>query len=425
MNTPWIASPAIEGSVFAEIRRRTIFDCCKWDPQAEDVSVLSDTPLVLRADAWKAIAQLAEDLDRETRALENELLERTNLHEMLALSRALRKAIRCSASNLATSDFPRVHRYDFHFTTDGWRISEVNSDVPGGFIEASGFASLIAAACDGLRPCGDPCTVLVDAVGKARSGGEVVALIHATAYNDDRQVMAYLAKRFAEAGVPTVLAAPDHLDWRDRTAWLNSERLGAIVRFFPGEWLPNLRDSSGWPNLAGSSRTPLTNPASALLTQSKRLPLAWDGLRTPIRAWRRLLPETRRITWSDRRRLDPHWVYKPALGRVGDGVGLAGATSNGMWKAIRRGVRWHSRHWIAQRRFEAVPFATARGPMFPSMGVFVINGRACGVYGRMAPQALIDHRALDVAVLVERGAAAPEFRQLLPRLAKERTHAAA
>jgi hypothetical protein len=38
----------------------------------------------------------------------------------------------------------------------------------------------------------------------------------------------------------------------------------------------------------------------------------------------------------------------------------------------------------------------------PCIGVFVVDGRACGAYGRLAERALIDSAARDVAVLVAR-----------------------
>jgi hypothetical protein len=44
------------------------------------------------------------------------------------------------------------------------------------------------------------------------------------------------------------------------------------------------------------------------------------------------------------------------------------------------------------------------------LGVYTIDGRAAGIYGRMAPRPLIDDRAEDVAVLVEDESAAPTGR---------------
>ena len=400
MSVPWLPSHAVDVKAFAAIRRRTIFECCKWDPQVEDVSVLADTPLLLCRPAWRELASLAEALDRETLAAEAELRQRPELHRRLVLPARLCAALSRSAE---VPVWPRVHRYDFHFTDEGWRISEVNSDVPGGFIESAGFTSLVAGAVADFETCGDPAAALIDAIQSLVPDRDApIGMIHATAYSDDRQVMVYLSRRVAQVGLRAVLAGPDHLDWRDGGAHIGGERLGAIVRFFPAEWLPNLPRLTHWQNLVGGSRTPILNPASALLTQSKRFPLTWPRLRTPMDTWRLLLPETRALMWRDRQRLDPQWVYKPSLGRVGDGVGIAGATSDRSWRDIRRGTRWHPRHWIAQRRFNAVPISTPHGQRYPSLGVFVVGGRACGVYGRMSPRPLIDHRAMDVAVLVER-----------------------
>ena len=63
-----------------------------------------------------------------------------------------------------------VLRFDFHWTTEGWRISEANTDVPGGFNEASGFARLLAPSFPGSEPAGD---ALVRAVYSGISRGSV------------------------------------------------------------------------------------------------------------------------------------------------------------------------------------------------------------------------------------------------------------
>jgi glutathionylspermidine synthase len=295
-------------------------------------------------------------------------------------------------------------RFDFHATTEGWRISEVNSDVPGGFNEASGFARLIASHYPGAAPPGDPAARLADAVAAATPPEGTVALVHATAYTDDRQVMVYLAREIAARGLRPVLAGPDHLRWRGGRAMVESEGFRGpadfVVRFFPGEWLPNLPRSSAWERFFHGAETPLCNPAYALLTQSKRFPLVWDHLRTALPTWRRLLPETRDPRDAGWRK-DAGWVLKPALGRVGDMVGLAGATGDKEWKLIRKDVRGYPGTWVAQRRFAAEPLRTAEGDVYPCIGIYTVDGRAAGAYGRAARRPLIDHLAQDVAVLIE------------------------
>jgi glutathionylspermidine synthase len=166
---------------------------------------------------------------------------------------------------------------------------------------------------------------------------------------------------------------------------------------------------SGWEHYLRGARTPISNPAYALLTQSKRFPLVWDRLETALPTWRALLPETvdpRDAEWrgSDR------WVVKPALGRVGDGIGMTGVTAEAEQRKIARAVRLLPGRWVAQRRFAAVPLATDEGPVYPCIGIYTVDGRAAGAYGRVASRPLINHLAQDAAVLVEqasvKGAAA-------------------
>jgi len=67
---------------------------------------------------------------------------------------------------------------------------------------------------------------------------------------------------------------------------------------------------------------------------------------------------------------DDGWVLKPALGRVGEDVGIAGVTAAPDWKRIARGVRRHAGHWIAQRRFAPTPLLVADQTCYPGIGVY-------------------------------------------------------
>jgi hypothetical protein len=57
---------------------------------------------------------------------------------------------------------------------------------------------------------------------------------------------------------------------------------------------------------------------------------------------------------------------------------------------------------VAQRRFETLPIDTPAGAMYPCLGVYVLDGKAIGIYGRISAKAVIDHTAIDVAVLLEK-----------------------
>ena len=82
-------------------------------------------------------------------------------------------------------------------------------------------------------------------------------------------------------------------------------------------------------------------------------------------------------------------------------MGIVGTTSAKDWKKITRAAFWHPRHWVAQRRFAPSAIAGGVGPLYPCIGVFTVDSRAVGAYGRLADQPLIDSRARDVAVLLE------------------------
>jgi glutathionylspermidine synthase len=391
----------------SHVRRRTIFDFCKWDPQCEDVDVLCPYALLLDVSEWHEIAKAARDLAAEVMTAEEDVLAQPRLLDLLGLPRSLRRLLAHHHRHPVLSG-PRVIRFDFHATTEGWRISEANTDVPGGFIEASGFAQLMSQQFASATICGDPASRYAAALTSDLPVSATIALVHATAYTDDRQVMVFLARRLSERGANPVLVSPAELNWTDgkASALVGNSRVPVdrIVRFFPAEWLPQLRGSGGWQHFFSGSKTSQSNPGSAIVTQSKRFPLVWQNLTGDLTAWRCLLPETRDPRSAPWHR-DKNWVLKPALGRVGDGIGLNGVTTQLEMRRIARSASWSPTSWVAQRRFEALPIATPDGTQFPVIGVFTIDGEPAGVYGRIAERPLIDHRARDIAVLLS--AAAP------------------
>ena len=410
MTMPWLAPPPLGSDAYIAFRRRAIFECCKWDPQVEDTATLAPFPMVVERKTWRELASLAESLARETLAAEWEFVDQPALHAELGLPARCRRALRQRVP--ATPGVARLIRFDFHHTRDGWRISEANTDVPGGLNEASGVAALMAEQYEGLAPVGDVADAYARALLEASTVGDV-ALVHATAYTDDHQVMAYLARRLETLGGRMLMVSPAQLRWRGGRATVvgGSESVEVVGRFYPAEWLSELPSECAWEHFFRGATTPVSNPAAALLTQSKRLPLVWDRLRTPMPTWRALLPETRHprdVAW---RELEEEWVLKPALGRVGDGVGIRGVTPPKAWRNIVRAARFVPRSWIAQRRFEATPLETDTGLAHPCIGVYTVDGRAAGAYGRIATTPLIDWRARDVPVLVRREVQYPAARQ--------------
>ena len=339
------SGPALDAAAYADVRRRTIFECCKWDPQMQDVSVLAPFPILIEETTWSELARTAESLAAETLAAEAEIAARPDLLTRLGLPRAVGRAIR--AISHAPRNIARVMRFDFHPTGDGWRISEVNSDVPGGYIEASGFTRLMGGhhPDTGLPP--DPAAALADALRGQLQPGATVALVHATAYTDDRQVMTYLARLFTDRALRPVLVSPEQIHWTNDGARIvsgfHTGPVDAVFRFYPAEWLPNLPRRTDWRFFFAGSTVPLCNPAVSLVTQTKRFPLVWNDLRCSLLAWRQLLPETRDprdVNWRN----DSDWILKPALGRVGDAIAIAGVTPTSELRQIQRSARWFPRH---------------------------------------------------------------------------------
>jgi len=400
---PWDVRPPLSGEIARKFRLETIFSCCKWDPQVGDQPAFTDFPLIISRGTWRMLATQAEALAKETEAIEKRLMDAPDSWRILGLPRGVRRAL--AAKKPPAAAMFRVMRFDFHLTDNGWQISEVNSDVPGGFVEASGMTKLMAALHHDCEITGDPAMAIAAAFRRRLPEGATVGLIHATAYIDDRQAMVILSRHLENAGLRPVLLSPANVEWREGHAysvarWHQGE-LAALFRFFPAEWLPNLERRVGWNHYFRGACTPCANPGWSLLSQSKRFALAAEQIGAWNGHWRLLQPETR-----DPRQIKAaeaaEWVLKPALGRVGEDIGLAGVTQGKNLRAIRRHARWRPARWASQRRFRALPIATHRGPLFPCLGVYVIDGLAAGIYGRIAARPLIDNCAQDIAVLMPR-----------------------
>ncbi len=375
---------------FAALRRRLSLEHCKWDAQVGDRTALSRAPLLLARAAWEELATLAERLFAETVAAEQELLERPQLHATLGVPRRLRELLK----RPLTPSAARAMRFDFHPTAQGWRVSEVNSDVPGGYGEATHLTRLFAREYPGTTAPGDPTAVLVGAL--ARLGR--TAFLCAPGFMEDQQVVAQLAQSLRARGVEAELVTLEQLSWRGGRAEVEGREMAAIFRFFQAEWLAER--PGGWEALFAGGATCVTNPGGAILSESKRLPLVWDRLTSPLPNWRRLLPETRELRDAPWAR-DEGWLLKSAFCNNGDTVSIRAELPSAEWRRRSWRARLHPRGWLAQRRFEVSPLHDAEGPLYPCLGVYVIDGRCAGVYARVTRGAVIDFAASDVALLID------------------------
>lgn len=394
--------PSLDRAVMADIRREMELAGFKWDAQVGDVTTLAPFPFVLERATWKELSVLAEALFRETEALEAALVERPDLYAVLGLPRKLRRILAGGAA--LTPSAGRVMRFDFHFTTEGWRVSEVNSDVPGGFTESTNFARLVAEHFTSLGVAGDPAAALVAAISQRKHEEGMVALTCAPGHMEDHQVVAYLAMRSREAGVAAEVVPPSVLRWKEgrasiESAWLRGP-VAAVVRFYQSEWLAELSRPVDCTSMFVGGKTPVSNPGVAALSESKRLPLVWDRIGADLPTWRRLLPETRSLSDAPWQK-DDGWLIKSAYSNTGDTVSMRDALSLSEWRRRAWAARLCPGSWVAQRRFDVVPIEVDGALEYPCIGVYVVERVAAGAYARSSSGRVIDAFARDVAVLVD------------------------
>lgn len=385
---------------YSDYRYKVIFHCFKWDPQVGDTNTIAEEVVVLSPSTAKNLAQWAERLAAETLLLEEKLLNQPSLYKELGLSNEIRKAL-SFAKDYSSKNHVRLMRFDFHPTQEGWSISEVNSDVPGGLAEASILPKLAAGLFKGLKPCGDLGKSMGDAFVSHLNPNSRLAFIHATSYSDDRQVMEFLKNHFEDMGFRSVVIGPDHIHWHNgeaRCIALDQEgKVDGLIRFFPAEWLPSLPKNSNWSGYFATN-LPSCNHPTALLTQSKRLPLVWEKLDVSVPTWQELLPQTldpRKVNWKK-----DGWILKPAFGRVGESITIPEVISKKELKKIEWSARLYPNQWVAQQCFKSLPIPSAKGIRHLCIGVFTVNGQAAGFYGRISSYPRIDLKAQDIAILV-------------------------
>jgi glutathionylspermidine synthase len=399
---PLTIGPALDQHTLHQIRTRLALDHCKWDPQVGDCSALFPQPLLLNSHTWDDLAGWSEAMAGEISAAEKELACRPDLQRAVGIPRSLRRVLKRGLHEGFTPCAARVMRFDFHLTTKGWQVSEVNSDVPGGFTEGSIFTELMAHHYPGARTAGSPLSGWTAAMVEATGGIGPVALLSAPGYMEDQQVTAVLAYCLHQRGIRVCLAhRANQLEWRSGHARISAEStpLKAIVRFYQAEWVCRFKRSA-WKRFFVGGRTPVSNHGLAVLSESKRLPLVWERLDTRMVACRALFPaarDPRDEAWQH----NDEWVVKAAFSNTGDHVNTRDRLPRAQWQLLGREVKRRPEQWVLQRRFSPVPVESGMGPVFPCIGVYVINGKAAGAYTRVAIDKVVDYRAMDAALLVE------------------------
>ena len=391
---------------YYDYRIQAIFDCYKWDPQFCDNNTLAKYVLVLTKEENDEVIKLTKNLDKETRLAEEYLNKHTKIAKKLALPKKILEQIP-SMQNYDNTKNIRLMRYDFHLDTQRkWVVTEVNSDVPGGFAESSLLPELARKTINiselEYTSFGEK---MVDAINNRLNKQGTIMLVHCTCFSDDRQVMQYMGDRLKKEGYKIIYGAADHVNFKDKNAYciLNEEheKIDLIFRFTPLEWLIQMKPRR-WDGYFSSNTISCNHPI-AIYAQSKRFPLVWDDLEKDninLVTWKNLLPETLEVKKIGKRN---GFIYKPVYGRVGEKISIKEACKGEEYNKIIKDVKKHPKQYLAQRKFESFPLKGENDEEYHiCLGSYIIEGEHAGYYARISEYPRIDSYAADIPVLIEK-----------------------
>lgn len=391
---------------YENYRIRLMFDCYKWDPQFSDSNTIAPYVLVLTKQECDELIQYTEALDKETRDAEQFLNQNQKYVRALSIPRKIRNEI-ANMREYNPEQNIRLTRYDFHPTVDGtWAVSEVNSDVPGGFAEGSFMPQAAMEAFAGDLKCdfinfGECFISAVER--KVKKGGKIM-LVHCTAYSDDRQAMQFLGDCLVKRGYSVMYGAADHLRFENGEALSilddNKGEIDAIIRFTPLEWLVKMRPKR-WQGYFDTKAVSCNHPV-AIYAQTKRFPFVFDLLEAnglSVDTWRKLLPETLEVKAAKGKK---GYIYKPVYGRVGEKISIKEACSKEEYLTIMKDVKRHPRKYLAQKKFISKPLKGENGKqLHVCVGSYAVDGKHAGFYARLSNTPRIDSAAADIPVVIE------------------------
>lgn len=389
----------IDGPGFRRVIDELRFRFHKWDAYlAGSLRVLPEA-LVLGADEHAAAVETCLALDAALGRVAARAKATPECWERLAIPVPVRELV------AAETERPfQLARYDLVPTAEGWMLPEFNEDAPGGFNEAVAAPALFAPLLVRGELAGDFAASFLAGMPPGRS----VGLVYATGYAEDLQHVLILADLLRTRGLETVLASPEQLSCgafgRPRLA---GRSVDWILRFFPAEWYGALANRRAWRRAL--ARIPVVNPLGRILRQSKGLFAWWraaPGIEPVDRALlARHTPHTEFLEHRTLPRLAQErerWVLKRMFGRMGDAVVIGRRTPAADWERCLAEIGRRPEEWIAQHAFQPLAFPSTTGaPLYPVLGVYLIDGRFAGHYSRADEIGFTTHEAYHVVTAVE------------------------
>jgi glutathionylspermidine synthase len=419
---------------YAEFAQRLYQTGMLSDPWVEGRQRFSSAPQVIEGRQLdemymigERVTQLVEEMAeivREEPALLDRYFHLTPWQKMMWLS--------------AEGRWHGIARVDLFHCSDGrWQVCEINSDTPSGEAEAI-LLNRIVGQMEGVEGLGlrDPNRDVEERfwemlVASDRSTrGEVarperIGILYPTDQPEDLSLVALYRSWFEKRGCRVVLGSPYNLGLASNgCVTLIDEPIDLLVRHYKTDWWgereviwsnqeaypdpdPLERELSLLLAAERAGRVTVVNPFGAIVAQNKlSLAFIWEhraSFSPESRQWiEDYLPETHRLIDLDPASLKrEEWVIKSVYGCEGDSVIVGPFVTAEVWnQAIEHLV---PRQWIAQRYFEVASFKQPSGQddeypgWRPNHGVFIIAGRAAGIYTRLSPQAT-DYRAITVPI---------------------------
>ncbi len=391
---------------YYDYRLQAMFDCYKWDPQFCDNNTLANYVLILTKEENEEVIKLTHKLDKETRLAEEFLNKNIKIAKKLALPKKILEQIPKMQSYDNTKNI-RLMRYDFHPDINRkWVVTEVNSDVPGGFAESSLLPNLARKVVDmpelEYTSFGEK---MVETINNKLKKTGTIMMVHCTCFSDDRQVMQYMGDRLGKEGYKIIYGAADHINFKEKQAYCildnNQEEIDLIFRFTPLEWLIQMKPRR-WDGYFNTHTISCNHPI-AIYAQIKRFPFVWNDLKKAnidMETWKTLLPETLEVKDLGERQ---GFIYKPAYGRVGERISIKEACKGNEYEKIIKDVKKHPKQYLAQKKFESLPIKGEDGKEYHvCLGSYIIEGEHAGYYARISEYPRIDSYAADIPVLIEK-----------------------
>jgi glutathionylspermidine synthase len=412
-------------SAYDAFAQRLVAGGILCDPWVDGRPRFRQEPVILEQERHAELCRAAEDVAAACQAMASILLDEPRLlKDVLGLSPV--------QQTMWTASAPAWHglaRADVFFTDDGVAVAELNCDTPTGEAEAVVLGELASKDTGGAGTL-DPSAVLegrflamleyvarrerIPGAGPART----VGLVYPTELTDDLPLVRLYRRWLESGGYGVVLGSPYNLTFEAGRTLLFDVPIDVLVRHYKTDWWGERQ--SAWLEdpieddapleqplravLSGMAAGTLAvvNPLGAVVPQNKRsFALMWEQIhRFPLEVQaiiERHVPVTKRLEVMHTEQLlsqRAEWVIKSDYGAEGEEVILGREVDDATWRQVL--ARARPGRWVAQQYFAAERDA---GGASVNYGVFLVGGRASGLYARVQVGAT-DGRAKSAPALV-------------------------